>query len=184
MKNIIKFAFLVLFVLGCKDKSDAQDLILNARIICAGFPTISNVDGKYLSIEISVKNNLETIKTFWINSCTWHDSFIIDDDKIEFCIKDCPSNYPIMIKISPKDSICFNTLIKVPLTAEKVFKIGLSIMNEEELKNINPSDAKSIEEARELNRKYLLNFKTCWSNSITSSSFTDPRGFNMNKYHN
>lgn len=183
MKNLIKFTCFILLFLFFNYKIEAQDLTLNARIICAGYPTMSNVDGKYLSVEISVKNNLDSIKTFWIFSCTWHDSFIIDDDKIEFCIKNCPGNYPIMIKLSPKDSMNFNTIIKSPNAGMKTFRIGLSLMNENELKNIFRQEANSVKEARELIRKHLLSFKTYWSNSITTGTFTDPRGFDMNKYN-
>ena len=183
MKLLLTFFYIILPLLGYINNEEKEDLTLRARIVCSGYPTISPVDGKYLSLEIVVKNNLDTIKTFWIYSCTWQDSFIIDDEKVEFCMNNCPSNYPIDIALNSGDSIVFNTILKMPDTARKDFRIGLISLNENELRNWFRTEAKSVEDARRQKREYLLGFKTYWSNVITTSTFTDSRGYVMNKFH-
>ena len=152
-----------------------DDLTLNAKTICVGFSPSG--DDKYLCVQISVKNNADSQKSFWILKCTWQCSFISDIEDIDFSMKDCPSNFPIEIKLNSHDSIIFNSILRTPVSSKKTFRIGLASMNESELMNRFRPESKTVEDAIKLTRRYLLSFKVYWSNYLTTSTLEDPIGF-------
>jgi hypothetical protein len=177
MSQLLYILILTLCPFTTSTNKSKEDLTLNAKIICAGYSP--KADEKYLCVQISVKNNTNSIKSFWIYKCTWQWSFISDVDDIEFSIKDCLSNYPIMITLHSNDSIRFSSILRTPSSSKKTFKLGLVSLNELELKNIIRSETQTIEEAKKLTRQYLLGFKIYWSNSLTTSIFNDPIGFDI-----
>jgi hypothetical protein len=166
-----------------KNNKVTEDLVINAQVICVGMPFL--IEDKYFSVQISVKNPTDSVKTFWIFSCTWQDSFITDFADIEVCKKECPANYPIDINLHKNDSIVFNCIVKVPSTALKhnAFKVGLVSMKEDELLNMfqmGSKGAKTVYEAQKSLRKHMLTFKIFWGNPI--DIYTHPAGYDKGKW--
>jgi hypothetical protein len=90
--------------------------------------------------------------------CSWHDSFRIDNENISFIRWACDGNFPVKITLQAFQSKVFNTILKETTTNRKdTFRIGLIMLNEEELKSFD----------LKINPELKYKNKTYWSNSVS-----------------
>ena len=164
VKNLLVATFLI-FCNNCL--CTAQDLTLNAKILDVGW--LSGYDcnwpAEYISVEMSLKNNADTTKSFWIMRSSWQDSFISDIDSIEFLLKEYSANFPKKFTLLPGQSMIFNCLMKIPESALKnqEFKIGFVMFNERGLMDLSRMDRKTENE-------YIKTLNTIWSNPLPLKS--------------
>jgi len=71
--------------------------------------TYSNMIG-----QIIIKNQTDSILTFWIMTCSWTDLFTIEPDSIILTVKECEKNHPTKISLQKGQSIIFNSIIEIP----------------------------------------------------------------------
>jgi len=166
---------LIIFYSNCF--CNAQDLSLNAKILDIGWSNDfdCNWPSEYLSVEISLKNNADTTKSFWIMRTSWQDSFISDIDSIEFLLKEYSANFPQEFSLLPSQSMTFSCIMKIPESALKYreFKIGFVLFNERELMDLPRMDSVSKNE-------YMKTIKTIWSNPLPMKS-RDILGYEISK---
>ena len=142
MKYIITICSLICLLASCKSTNEGERLSVNAELLLSNeyfgcpFDTCSHKDIGVLQIIIS--NNTGNSTSFWIMKCTWHDSFIFEQDDINFCRSDCPGNFPIEMVLKPKESISFYSLIqqKQSLDESQTLRVGFIDFTEDELKGL------------------------------------------------
>ena len=167
MRKILKTVKLflipcILFVMltACRNDKISGDLSVSAEIIDMGIVDFCSCQVNYYNnlVKIIVHNNSNTEKSFWMMSCSWQESFICDKEDITFCPRECDSNVPIEIKLSPNQKITFNGALKQleSNSQSRVFRIGLILMDEKDYYDLN----------KKSNPKYKQSQRTYWSNSV------------------
>lgn len=110
MKNLI-YLLLITFLSSCSVSSPSKE-ILSLRV--GNFQPISNKknDNCYLySVDMTVKNESDSVLSFWMMSCSWQDNFTINDPVIMFKPLVCDKNYPIKQKLSKGGSLSIRAII-------------------------------------------------------------------------
>jgi hypothetical protein len=172
MKQLLSFCIILILITSCKNKNNkvtegipapVEDYSVNAEIIETGdigaCNCIKSEDYYYNRVvRIMVKNNSDSLKSFWIMTCSWQESFRCDIEDISFLPRDCNGNFPIQIKLQPKQEITFNTILgQKQWSKSKSFRIGLCILAREDFNDFKKFD----------NPEYKKNKKTYWSNPIS-----------------
>jgi len=119
----------------------------------------SNVkDKNSYSLKISLKNNMDSIVTFWMMNCSWDDNWVIDNSNLKFCFGVCDRNFPVKMTLKPKTSMVFYGVIQPIDTTIKVekFKLGFVILEKNEFSNYYMRK----------DTGFMKNKKTYWSNYI------------------
>ena len=172
MKQLFTICILLILIASCKNKNNkvaegvpapVEELSVNAKIIETGDIGSCNCyksDEYFYNrvVRIMVKNNSDSLKSFWIMTCSWQESFRCDIEDISFLPRDCTGNFPIQIKLQPNQEIIFNTILRQKQWSNsKSFRIGLMILEREDFNDFNKFE----------NPGYKQNKKTYWSNSIS-----------------
>lgn len=170
MKQLLTICILLALTTSCNNKKvkNIEDFSVKAELIETGdFVTCdcNKVDkDEYFYnrvVRISVKNNAEIPKSFWIMTCSWQESFRCDNEEIFFVQRECNGNFPIEIKLPPYQTITFTTILRQKLYAvSQSCRIGLIMLNENDYYSRD----------KKFNSEYKASRKTYWSNSLTFDS--------------
>ena len=60
---------------------------------------------------MTVKNESDSVLSFWMMSCSWQDNFTINDSLFMFKPLICDKNYPIKQKLSKGGSFSIRTIV-------------------------------------------------------------------------
>ena len=97
--------------------------------------------------QIKLKNQTDSIFSFWIMNCSWTDLFIANPDSILIMGTDCDNNQPHKITLKKGQTIIFNSRIGIPTNylsksthkfvdsygnSYNSFKIGFLLLTEDE----------------------------------------------------
>lgn len=119
MKRLGLYSLLTLFA-NCysnpKDSNDNNQIPLKVNFYIERkydslLSTVNHEPYTTYDIGISIINRSDSIKSFWIMKCAWHENFIISDNYYSFLQPECNGNYPTVKSIQPQDSLTFKTTI-------------------------------------------------------------------------
>jgi len=134
-----------LFSLGCNtDKGfKVNDISVTAKI-CGKANKIKKSDsivGDYLFLNLIITNKDSKLKSVWIYSCSWMQSWTVEPNSFYFYNEGCDSNYPKKIDLNPGQSISFHGIIVSQNNLKNFsrFRVGFADYNEIELKSSIPS---------------------------------------------
>lgn len=100
-----------MFLSSCSVFSPSKE-ILSLRV--DNFQPISNKNNdnfNLYSVDFTVKNESDSVLSFWMMSCSWQDNFTINDSLFMFKPLVCDKNYPIKKKLSKGSSFSIRTII-------------------------------------------------------------------------
>jgi len=152
MKRIIFSSLIVLITLnqcGLKHKDKESKIKMN-------FTILNKIENKrennseyvYYAAEINLINNTDSIFEYWTNTCSWPENFVFSFDStyVPYDTLDiylgysCPSNYPIIHQIKPKDKITIKTVIRYinsnNYLQDKKIKLGFIVIEKKELSEL------------------------------------------------
>jgi len=92
-----------------------SDLLVSAEITGEGkFGDYTPVDGNYVGgyfVRLTVQNNLSVDKELWVMSCSWNESWLIDNPSLWLYITFCLRNTPDRIILKPGEILVFNSFL-------------------------------------------------------------------------
>lgn len=174
MKHVITICILICLITSCNRTSEQDRLSVNAEILLSSNLFVCPFDTCYTKnasvLQIRIKNNLGVSTSIWIMKCSWHDSFVFENDYFGFCKSNCPGNYPIEIVLKPNEYISFYSLIQQKHYSHEsqIFRVGFINFTENELKDLFLPRDKDYQKANEI----------FWSNPVSLNYNT--RGIKMN----
>lgn len=138
--NILILA-VCLLLLDCNVGKSANPIAIQVRLNNNfDFKKFKEGEGKYYSfeegvmkfygVEIEIKNNSDSLISFWEMFCSWPDNWIFNDKRLNLYPKNCTTrNFPTIRKIEAHKKIKYEGLIyckaqNSPLNGEE-FKLGL-----------------------------------------------------------
>jgi hypothetical protein len=74
-------------------------------------PANDSIKEKRFDVQISIINNSDSAISIWLMTCSWEDDFLVNNTYISFAGKNCDGNFPMIVRIEPKDSLLLNTTL-------------------------------------------------------------------------
>jgi hypothetical protein len=113
MKITGKLILTILYIFLITIKTSALTLedSINVNIANRGYFSVNGLHTHI--IELKITNTAQSETNFWILSCDVAKHIVFLSDKYKLILPNCNSNYPILIKLRPEESVCFNILIGV-----------------------------------------------------------------------
>jgi hypothetical protein len=174
MKHVITICILFCLITSCNRASEPDRLSVNAEILLSSNLFACPFDTCYTKnasvLQIRIRNNSEVSTSIWIMKCSWHDSFVFENNDFDFCLSSCPGNYPVEITLKPNEYISFYSLVQQKHSSyeSQTFRVGFINLTEDELKDLPlPRD-----------KDYQKTNETFWSNPVSMNYVT--RGIKMN----
>lgn len=142
-----KYCFLFLFFTASKCFSQNTADIITVGLDVAGRST-ECYDPNYKPVYnyhtlLTIINNQDTAIHFYMMTCSWMDSWVCDNDSIQFHYPGCDSNFPIPIELPAKKAIkLYATLRSAGDTLyNKKFRMGFMMLSHKEFWDIHKNEA-------------------------------------------
>jgi len=139
MKKILTFLIVVSLITSCvKSTEDKNPIKVSVKITGKNTQTI-NRDGDTITtypFKISIKNQTDSIFSFWKMSCSYWDSFEFNTEGIGFYSWGCTKNIYEHIELSPKEEYIIEGEFEIPdietIKKQKDLRLSFVLVRKEE----------------------------------------------------
>jgi hypothetical protein len=177
------FIILFLFIfLSCNSNNNSQYLTKSTDALSVNVTQVSHVNfewfkcergtyglgredfkGNLFPIEITIRNNSDSVLHFWEMTCSWQMNYIFSDTTISFLWPGCDGNYPTTITIEPRKVYshkCFiNSEHPINEIINREIKVGFILVRKEDY--VFTSDYHELLIKKRSSQQNLI-----WSNSF------------------